>query len=133
FALAGLLPWTFFANAITNSSNSLISNSNLISKVYFPRLIMPSATVLAAVVDLGIAFLLLFGLFVYYKVSITLNLLLLPLLVLLTTLLSTAVGVFFAALNVKYRDIRYALPFIVQLGMFATPIIYPLSLVPERW
>jgi lipopolysaccharide transport system permease protein len=133
FALAGVLPWTFLANAITNSSNSLVTSSNLIGKVYFPRLIMPCATVLAAIVDLGFAFLLLFAFFAYERVTITANLLLLPLLVVMTTLLALAVGIWFAALNVKYRDIRYALPFLIQLGMFATPIIYPASMVPQKW
>ena len=133
FALAGILPWTFFANAITNASNSLVNNSNLIGKVYFPRLIMPAATVLAAVVDLGFSFVLMFGYYAYQHVPITINILFLPALVLVTILLAMAVGAFFAAMNVKYRDVRYALPFLVQLAMYATPIIYPLSLVPQQW
>jgi lipopolysaccharide transport system permease protein len=133
FAYCGLLPWTFFANGVTNSSNSLVNNSNLISKVYFSRLVMPTSAVLAGLVDLGISFLLLLPLFVLYQVPLTWNVLGLPLLVLLATLLALSVGLFFSALNVKYRDIRHALPFLVQLAMFATPIIYPLSLVPSQW
>jgi lipopolysaccharide transport system permease protein len=133
FAYAGLLPWTFFANGLTTSSNSLVNNSNLVGKVYFPRLIMPSAAVLAGLVDLGIAFVLLFGLFAYYHVTLTWNLLALPLLIVLVTLVSLGLGVFLSALNVRYRDIRHALPFFIQLGMFATPIIYPLSVIPQRW
>jgi len=133
FAFAGLLPWTFFANAITNSGNSLVNNAALISKVYFPRLIMPSAAVLAGLVDLAVSLVLMFGLAAFYGVGMSLNILALPALILLTTLLALAVSLFFAALNVKYRDVRYALPFLVQLAMFATPIIYPISMVPQRW
>src|SRR5215813_3874395 len=133
FVLAGILPWTFFANAVTASSNSLVTNANLIGKVYFPRLIMPAATVLAATVDLGLSFVLMFGLYAYHRVPYTLNILLLPALVLLTILLALAVCAFFSALNVKYRDVRYALPLLIQLAMYATPVIYPLSLVPAQW
>ncbi|MGD0296806.1 MAG: ABC transporter permease [Bryobacteraceae bacterium] len=133
FAYAGLLPWTFFANGLTTSSNALVNNSNLVGKVYFPRLIMPAAAVLAGLVDLGIAFLLLFGLFAFYHVSLTWNLLALPLLIVLVTLLSLGIGLFLSALNVRYRDIRHALPFFIQLGMFATPIIYPMSAIPVRY
>ncbi len=133
FAYCGLLPWTFFANGLTNSSNSLVNNANLIAKVYFSRLVMPTAAVLAGLIDLGISFLLLLPLFIGYRVPLTWNVLALPLLVLLVTLLSLSVGLFFSALNVKYRDIRHALPFLVQLAMFATPIIYPLNLVPAQW
>jgi len=133
FAYCGLLPWTFFANGLTNSSNALVTNANLISKVYFSRLVMPTAAVLAGLIDLAISFLLLFPLFIAYRVAPTWNLLALPLLVLLVTLLALSIGLVFSALNVKYRDIRHALPFVVQLAMFATPIIYPLSLVPAKW
>jgi homopolymeric O-antigen transport system permease protein len=133
FAYAGLLPWTFFANAITNSGGSLVLNSSLISKVYFPRLVMPSAAVLAGLVDFAVSLVILFGLFIVYGVAPTWGLLVLPFLVLLTVILAVGVGSYFAALNVKYRDIRYALPFAVQLLMFATPIIYPSSMVPVRW
>ena len=133
FAYAGLLPWTFFANALTNSGNSLVGNSNLITKVYFPRMIIPAAAVLAGLLDFVIAFLLLVPMLVYYRIAVSWNLLWLPLFILLATLLALGVGMWFAALNVKYRDIRYALPFLVQLWLFASPVIYPSSIMPERW
>lgn len=133
FAYAGLLPWTFFSNAVTNSGNSLVGSSHLITKVYFPRLIIPGAAVTAGLVDLVIAFVILIGLMVHYRVGVTWNILMLPLLVLLTTLLALGLGMWMSALNVKYRDIRYALPFLIQLLMFATPIIYPMSLIPTKW
>ncbi|MGC1723698.1 MAG: ABC transporter permease [Isosphaeraceae bacterium] len=133
FAYAGLLPWTFFSNALTNSGNSLVGSSNLITKVYFPRMIIPGAAVGAGLVDFAIAFALLAGLMAYYHVAVTWSILMLPVLVALTTLLALGVGMWMSALNVKYRDIRYALPFLIQLWMFASPIIYPASIVPERW
>lgn len=133
FALAGLIPWTFFANAITNSGNSLVGSANLITKVYFPRMIIPCAAVGAGLIDLGIAFVLMAVMMAWFGVTPTLYLLALPVLVLLTMLLAIGVGMFMSALNVKYRDIRYALPFCIQLWMFASPIIYPVTLVPERW
>jgi lipopolysaccharide transport system permease protein len=133
FAYAGLLPWTFFSNAVTNSGNSLVGSANLITKVYFPRMIIPGAAVGAGLVDFALAFALLGGMMVYYRVSATWNLLMLPLLVLLTVLLALGVGMWMSALNVKYRDIRYALPFVIQLWMFGSPIIYPATIVPQRW
>src|SRR5205807_52072 len=133
FAYAGLLPWTFFANAVTNSSNSLIGSANLVTKVYFPRMIIPAAPVLAGLIDLGIGFVLLVPLFIYYRVSIGWHLLFLPVLILLVTLIAFGVGMWMAAINVKYRDVRYALPFLVQLWLFASPVIYPLSLMPPKW
>ncbi len=133
FAYAGLLPWTFFSNAVTNSGNSLVGNSNLITKIYFPRMIIPMASVAAGLLDFVIAFGLLVVLMFYYGVGLSINLLMLPVLLVLTSLLAIGVGMWMSALNVKYRDIRYALPFLIQLGMFASPIIYPLSLVPEKW
>lgn len=133
FAYAGLLPWTFFSNAVTASGNSLVGSSNLITKVYFPRMIIPGAAVAAGLVDLMIAFAILIVLMIYYGVGATWNLLMLPALILLTTMLAIGVGMWTSALNVKYRDIRYALPFAIQLLMFATPIIYPVSIVPARW
>ena len=133
FAYAGLLPWTFFSNAVNGSGNSLVGSANLITKVYFPRMIIPGAAVAAGLVDLLVAFVILIILMVYYQVGVTAHIIMLPALVVLTTLLAIGVGMWMSALNVKYRDIRYALPFAIQLCMFATPIIYPLSLVPERW
>lgn len=133
FAYAGLLPWIFFSNAITNSGNSLVGNANLITKVYFPRMIIPGAAVAAGLVDLFIAFVLMFILILYYGTGFFPGLLMLPLLIMMTTLLAVGIGMWLSALNVKYRDIRYAIPFAVQLLMFASPIIYPVSMVPERW
>jgi lipopolysaccharide transport system permease protein len=133
FAYAGLLPWTFFANAITNSGNSLISSANLITKVYFPRMLIPAAAVGAGLVDFAIAFLILIPLMIYYHAAITWNVLLLPLVVLMTTLLALAVGMWLSALNVKYRDVRFALPFLIQLWMFVSPVIYPASFLPQQW
>ena len=133
FAYAGLLPWTFFSNAITTSGNSLVGSANLITKVYFPRMIIPGAAVAAGLVDFFIAFVLLIGLMLHYQVTFTWNLLLFPPLVLLTALLATGVGMWLSALNVKYRDIRFALPFIVQLWMFVSPVFYPSNILPEKW
>jgi len=133
FAYAGLLPWTFFSNAVTNSGNSLVGNSNLITKIYFPRMIIPMASVASGLLDFVIAFGLLVVLMFYYGVGLSINLLMLPVLLVLTSLLAVGVGMWMSALNVKYRDVRYALPFLVQLGMFASPIIYPASLVPDKW
>lgn len=133
FAYAALLPWTFFSNAVTNSGNSLVGNANLITKVYFPRMIIPGAAVVAGLVDFLIAFVLLAAMMIYYNVAPTWNLLMLPVLMMLTALLALGVGMIMSALNVKYRDIRYALPFMIQLWMFASPIIYPVSLLPEKW
>ena len=133
FAFAGLLPWTFFANAITNSGNSLVGSANLITKVYFPRMIIPGAAVTAGLVDLGIGFILLFGLMIYYQVTLTWTLLMLPVMVILTALLAVGVGMWLSALNVKYRDIRFALPFVIQLWLFVSPVIFPSSILPENW
>ncbi len=133
FAYAGLLPWTFFSNAVNSSSNSLVGSSNLITKVYFPRVIIPGAAVAAGLVDFAVAFGIMVILMVWYGIGITANLLLLPILVLLITFLALGVGMFMSALNVKYRDIRYALPFVIQMLMFASPIIYPSSMVPQPW
>jgi lipopolysaccharide transport system permease protein len=133
FAYAGLLPWTFFSNAVTNSGNSLVGNSNLITKVYFPRMIIPMASVASGLLDFLIAFGLLIVLMFYYGVGLSINILMLPVLVVLTSLLAIGIGMWMSALNVKFRDIRYALPFLIQLGMFASPIIYPASIVPEKW
>lgn len=133
FAYAGLLPWTFFSNSVTNSSNSLVGSANLITKVYFPRMIIPGSAVAAGLVDFAIAFAVLVILMFYYRVPPTMNLIMLPFMVMLTALLALGVGMWMSALNVKYRDIRYALPFAIQLLMFATPIIYPSSMVPAPW
>lgn len=133
FAYAGLVPWTFFANAITNAGNSLVGSTSLVTKVYFPRVIIPAAPVLAGLLDLAIALLLLAPLLIYYRITITWSLLFLPVFIGLGALLAFGVGMLLAALNVKYRDVRYALPFLVQLWLFASPVIYPVSLLPAKW
>lgn len=133
FAYAGLLPWTFFANAISSSGNSLVGSAHLITKVYFPRLIIPAAAVLAGLVDFGVAFLILIPLMIYYGVHVSFSLWMFPVLVLLTALLGLGVGMWLSALNVKYRDVRFALPFLIQLWMFISPVIYPASFLPARW
>lgn len=133
FAYAGLLPWMFFSSAVTSSGNSLVGNANLITKVYFPRMVIPGAAVGAALVDFAIAFVVLAALMVWYQVVPTVQFLMLPVLVVLTSLLALAVGMWTSALNVKYRDVRYALPFVIQIWMFLSPVIYPTSWVPERW
>ena len=133
FSYAGLLPWNFFTSALTNSSNSLVTSSSLITKVYFPRLLVPTAAVGAALVDIAIASLMLFVIMPIYSVGFHASLILFIPLVALTALTAAAVGIWTSALNVKYRDIRYALPFAIQILMFLTPVIYPISFVPERW
>jgi lipopolysaccharide transport system permease protein len=132
FAFAGLTAWTFFANAITQSGNSLVGSAHLITKVYFPRMIIPGAAVAAGLVDFAISFAMLALMMIYYRIGITLNILMLPVLVLLTTLLALGMGMWMSALNVKYRDIRFALPFMVQLWMYLSPIIYPTSFLPAK-
>ena len=133
FALAGLVPWTFFANAISASSNSLVGSANLITKVYFPRLIVPTAAMLAGLVDFLLAFVLLTVMMVVYRVVPTINLLFLPVLVLLTSLFALGVGTWMSALNVKYRDVRFALPFLIQLWLFVSSVILPSSSIPLKW
>jgi len=133
FVYAGLLPWTYFANALTNSGNSLVGSANLISKVYFPRIFIPGSSSLAGLIDFFIAMLILFAMMVYYKVIPGFGILLFPFLAALTFLCALGVGLWLSALNVQYRDIRYAIPFLVQIWMFITPVIYPVSLVPEKY
>lgn len=132
FAFTGLLAWTFFANAITNSGNSLVGSAHLITKVYFPRMIIPGAAVAAGLVDFAIAFVILVLLMIYYGVGITWSILMFPVMVVLTTLLALGTGMWLSALNVKYRDVRFALPFMVQLWMYLSPVIYPTSFLPAK-
>ena len=133
FAFAGLLPWMFFSSVVTSGGNSLVGNSNLITKVYFPRMIIPAAAVGAGLVDFGVSFILLGALMAWYGVPPSLTILLLPVLLLLITMFALAMGMWLSALNVQYRDVRYALPFMIQFWMFVTPVIYPTSFVPEQW
>ncbi len=133
FSFAALVPWTFFANGLTQSANSLVIDQNLIKKVYFPRLAIPAATVLAGVVDFALAFVVLLGMMLFYGITPTANVIWLPPLLLLALITSLGVGLWFAALNVQYRDVRYIVPFLVQFWLFATPIAYPSSLLEEPW
>jgi len=133
FVYAGLLPWTFFAAALTSSGNSLVGNSHLITKIYFPRMIIPGAAVGARLVDFAIGFLNLIGLMIYYRVGISKSILVLPIVIVLVTLLALAVGMWATALNVKYRDVGVMLPVLIQLWMFASPVMYPSSIVPARF
>jgi lipopolysaccharide transport system permease protein len=133
FSYVGLLPWTFFANALGQASASLVGNANLISKVYFPRLVVPISSVLSGVIDFGIAFVVLIGLMAYFQLAPTLAaVLLIPFLV-LALVTALGVGLWLSALNVEYRDVRYAVPFLTQFWLFATPVAYPSSLLPEPW
>jgi lipopolysaccharide transport system permease protein len=133
YTFTALLPWQLFAHAVTQSGNSLISSQDLITKVWFPRLIIPAAGVLEGLVDFGLAFLIFIGMMVWYGVTPTPAVVALPLLVLLACAAALAVGLWLSALNVRYRDVRYTIPFLVQFWLIATPIAYPASMVPERW
>lgn len=133
FTYAALVPWVFFANGLTQASASLVTSSNMIRKVYFPRLIIPISAVLSGVVDFGLAFIVLLGMMLYYGVTPTINTVYLPLLLLLALATSLGVGLWLSALNVQFRDVRYTVPFAVQLWLFATPIAYPSSLLSEPW
>jgi lipopolysaccharide transport system permease protein len=133
FSFAALVPWTFFANGLSQSSNSLVGNANLITKIYFPRLVVPLASVFSGIVDFLLAFVVLLGMMLYYGLVPTLNVLWLPLFVLLALVTSLGVGLWLSALNVEYRDVRYVVPFITQFWLFATPIAYPSSLLSEPW
>jgi|ERR1043166_618818 lipopolysaccharide transport system permease protein len=133
FAYSGLLVWTFFSTAVISGTNSLISNTSLVTKVYFPRAFIPAAAVVAGLVDLGVGSLLLAALAAYYRVGAGWGVLLLPAFVLLATALALGVGMLAASLTVKYRDLRHVLPFLLQVWMFASPVIYPTGIVPPRW
>ena len=133
FFYSGLLPWIFFSASVNNSGNSLVGNSSLITKVYFPRMIIPIAAVGSGLIDFAVSFGLLVILMLYYGIGFSVNILMLPPLTFLTALLAASVGLGVSALNVKYRDVRHALPFLIQVWMFVTPVIYPSSLIPEKW
>jgi lipopolysaccharide transport system permease protein len=133
FSFAALVPWTFFATGLQQSSNSLVGSQNLITKVYFPRLAIPTATVLSGFVDFAIAFAVLLGMMLYYGIIPTTQIIWLPGLLLLACVTSLGVGLWLSALNVQFRDVRYTIPFLTQFWMFATPIAYPSSLLDEPW
>jgi lipopolysaccharide transport system permease protein len=133
FSYTALLPWHYFATALAASSESLVGNANLLSKVYFPRLIIPLSSVLPALVDFAIAFVLLLGMMVYYAITPTWNIVWLPFFILLALITALGAGLWLTALNIQYRDVRYAVPFLTQFWLFLTPVAYPSSLVPEAW
>jgi lipopolysaccharide transport system permease protein len=133
FVYVGLMPWTFFSTSVLGGASSLVSSAHVITKVYFPRLLVPSAAIAARLVDFAIAFIILVGMMVFYQVAVTWNMLMLPVMVLLTTMLALGVGLLTAALNVRYRDVTVILPVLMQLWMFVSPVLYPASLVPGKW
>lgn len=133
FAYTALLPWELFASALSQASRSLVQNTNMVTKVYFPRMILPISSILAGVVDFLIAFIVLIGMMIYYKITPTVNVWTLPLFILLAMITALGVGFWLAALNVLYRDINYVTPFLTQFWMFITPIAYGSSLIPENW
>jgi lipopolysaccharide transport system permease protein len=133
FSYSALLPWNLFAGALSRSSVSLVARANLLTKVYFPRLVIPFSAVLAGVVDFAIAFVMLLVLMVFYDVSYSWTMLWVPLLMVLCLLTALSVSLWLAALNVLYRDVQYIVPFIIQRGMYLSPVIYPITKVPERY
>jgi lipopolysaccharide transport system permease protein len=133
FTFCALLPWQLFAHALTESSNSLVANERLITKVYFPRLVVPIAAVLGGLVDFAVAFVILLVMMLYYGIAPTWAIVTLPAFVLLAILTALGVGLWLSALNVQYRDVRYTINFLIQFWLFATPVAYPSSIVPARW
>lgn len=134
FVFSGLIYWQYFSTALGSASNSLVVNENMLKKIYFPRLILPFSSSITPMIDLLIAFAVLIGMMIYYQFPLTFTtILILPLLILISFLASAGLGTFLAAVNIKYRDIRYALPFFIQLLMFLTPVIYPSNLVGEKY
>lgn len=133
FAYTALLPWNLFAQGVARGSTGLVDNAQLITKVFFPRLILPLAAVIAPAVDFVIAFVFLLGMMVWYRLAPTVGLVWLPAFVLLALVTALAVSLWLAAINVRYRDVRHAIPFLLQFWMYASPVAYPLSIVPERW
>ena len=133
FAFTALVPWMFFSNGLTQASNSLVHNANLLTKVYFPRLAIPISTVMAGALDFVLSFVVLVALVAYYGITPTANVVWLPLFALLALVTSLGVGLWAAAINVQFRDVRYTIPFLTQFWMFGTPVAYPSSLLPEPW
>ena len=133
FSYAALVPWMFFAGGVGQSAASLVLNANLVKKVYFPRMVVPVSAVLSGFVDFILAFIVLLGMMLYYKIYPTANVVWLPVLFLLGLTTTIGVGLWLSAINVEYRDVRYVTPFLIQAWMFATPIVYPSSLIPEPW
>ena len=133
FVYSALLPWNLFANSLNRGTGSVVGNAQLVSKIYFPRLILPISGVLSPVVDFAVSFVILIGMMIWFGIVPTWGVLTLPLLILLAVLTALAVGLWLSALNVRYRDIGHTIPFLIQIWMFASPVAYPISLVPEKW
>jgi lipopolysaccharide transport system permease protein len=133
FTLAALLPWTLFAEGMTRSTISMVSNANIMTKVYFPRLIMPTASIMSPLVDFCVAFGILIIMMAYYGFVPTINVIFLPLLIIFAMMTSLAIGLWLSALNVKYRDFQYTVPFLIQIWLFASPVVYPASMIPQQW
>lgn len=133
FSFAALVPWTFFANGLSQSSNSLVGSANLIKKIYFPRLVMPISGVVSGIVDFVLAFIVLVGMMLFYHILPSANIIWLPFFLLLAFVTSLGVGLWLSAMNVQFRDVRYVVPFLTQFWLFATPIAYPSSLLSEPW
>ncbi len=133
FTYVAVLPWIFFSGSVTAASGSLVDSSNLITKVYFPRLVIPLSTIASGLLDFAVASVVLIGMFIYYRMAFTVTMLAAPLLVILVAFAAMGVSMWLGALNVKYRDIRYVIPFLMQVWMYLTPIAYPASAVPDRW
>jgi lipopolysaccharide transport system permease protein len=130
---AGMLPWQFFSNALSESSNSLIGNANLITKVYFPRMIIPASSVITSMVDLGISFIIMIGMFVWFQFVPSWHIIFLPLFIVLAFLCSFGIGLYITAVNVKYRDFRYIIPFIIQIGFYISPVGFSSAVIPAKW
>jgi lipopolysaccharide transport system permease protein len=133
FYYSALLPWMYFAGALQNATNTIVENQRIITKVYFPRLVLPMAATISGLVDFAVGFVVFVGLLIYYRIHPTPALLLLPAFLLLATLTALGVGLWLSALNAIYRDVRYVLPFLVQFWLFASPVAYPSTLVPAKW
>jgi len=133
YVYAGLLPWLFFAASVQNGAASVHNNASLITKIYFPRLVIPLASVGAALVDFAVSFAVLVVLMIVYGTALTWQIVLFPVLLVVTIAAATAVATIFSALTVAFRDFRYVIPFVIQLGMFLTPVIYPITIIPARW
>lgn len=133
FAYAALLPWTLFSESLTRSTSSMVMNANVLKKVYFPRVALPISSVLSPLLDFGIAFTILILMMVYYAITPTVNIIWLPALILLTLMTSLGIGLWTSALNAMYRDFQYVVPFIVQIWMYASPVVYSASMIPEQY
>ncbi len=133
FSLTALLPWTYFSQAVTRAGESVVANAKIVSKIYFPRLWLPLAMVVSPLVDFALSMVLLFGLLFYAGIPLTWKVVTLPVFVLLAMLTALGLSLFTSAMNAKYRDVGHAIPFVIQIWMYLSPIVYPVSLVPERW